>query len=102
MTQQQLVHKKIAEVAKAMAYADYDRLASSNNAFYKKYPTDRGFVGKNWRYYIKIARVCMTHLLSKPDFPEAEKEKIFEALMLDRSLPSGGASVAAVPSAIIH
>jgi hypothetical protein len=98
---QQLVHKKIAEVAKAIAAAEYDRLAYDNR-FYKKYPTERGFVGKNWRYYIKIARMCMTHLLSKPDFPEAEKEKIFEALMLDRSLPQGGASVAAVPSAIIH
>ncbi len=98
----QLAHKKVAEIAKACAAADYDRLANSSNAFYKRWPHERVFVGHNWRYYVKIARACMIHLLTKENISEEDKEKIFEALMLDRSLPQGGASVAAVPGAIIH
>ncbi len=97
----QLAHKLVAKTAKEMAAEFYDT-AARNNKFYKQWPHERIFVVHNWRYFVKLARACLTHLLTKPEYTEEQKELIFEALIMDRSLPQGGASVAAVPSAVIH
>lgn len=98
---QVLAHKLVAKVAKECCSADYDRLARDNR-FFKHWPSERCFVGHNWRFYIKTARACLTKLLANPNFPEDKKEEIFEALMLDRSIPRGGSSVPAIPGLIMH
>lgn len=97
----QLAHNMVAHVAKECAAAYYED-AARDNVFFKYFPKQKQFVNRCWKHFVKPARVALAKILANPTHPESYKQPIYEALLMDRTLPQGGASVAAVPSAITH
>lgn len=82
MSRQDKCHWRIAKVAKEIAACEYEEMAK-DNAFFATWPKRRAFIQANWGLYIDPAREALTGLLSQPQFPDAAKEEIYEALMLD-------------------
>jgi len=83
---QKYVHKAIAKIAKEMAAAQYEYMASSNNAFYKDFPDQKVYVELMWRYFIRTARESLADLLGQEKYPSSMKEEIFDILTKDASL----------------
>jgi len=90
-------HEMIAEVAKEAAGALYDKLMSDNllrRLWKERWPEvtekelAKRFVETKWPACVPFARATLALLLQKTD-DEDLKEKIMEALVLDRSLPKG-------------
>lgn len=82
MSRQQHCHWRIAKVAKEIAACEYEQMAR-DNTFFAQWPKRRTFIQRNWGLYIDPAREALTGLLHQPNFPDAQKEEIYEALMLD-------------------
>lgn len=89
----QLAHKLIKATCEEFAGANYEKFAS-NDSFYKKWPSQKDFIAAEWGRFIPAVRECLAKMLGRPcpkhmtDAQWAEaQEEIFEALMLDRSLP---------------
>lgn len=82
MSRQKHCHWRIAKVAKEIAACEYEEMAR-DNVFFAQWPKRRAFIQANWGLYIDPARQALTGLLNQPGFPDAMKEEIYEALMLD-------------------
>jgi hypothetical protein len=82
VSRQSKCHWRIAKVAKEIAHIRYDAYAS-DNAFFAMYPNEARFVQKFWGVYIDIARDLLANLLTDPMIGDAEKEQIYDALLLD-------------------
>lgn len=85
-TNQKMAHELVAETAKQMAGAFYE-LAASNNDFYKHYPNQQMFIGREYKRFIEVAKRHLSGMLGLVETPEYQKEIIFEALILHSSLP---------------
>jgi hypothetical protein len=81
------VHTLVANTAKELAAADYERFARSNE-FYRKYGSQNAWVAKAWRYYTKAARATLTILMTRSK-DQGLKDSIYDALILDNSLNKG-------------
>lgn len=81
-----MVHTMIEKTAKEMAGAYYEVAASKDNAFFRDWPVQRNFIRVNWRNFVLAARQTLTDMLSR-NYPDEMKAKIYDALMLDSSLP---------------
>lgn len=81
-----MVHKLIAETAKGICAEEYEGFCHQSNAFYKKWPTLRGFVGHNWRLYVHVARALLAGMLGHPDVADDKKQEIHKALLLDGTI----------------
>lgn len=91
------VHKKVAEVAKALTEENYELVMGNNlvRAEWKRQHPGMGekalvktFVARNWSKYIPMARTTLTLLLREP-IDEKTKEEILEVLALDATLIRG-------------
>jgi hypothetical protein len=90
-------HRLIAEVATAMAQEVYEELCSGSNALYKVHG-DRDDAVRQWApMLVKAAKVQLGQMLNNPTVSDYEKEQIYEALVLDATLPKGGLSVTPKP-----
>lgn len=78
-----IVHKLIMEAAKGIAAEAYETMAH-DNAFFQEWPKRRPFVQRNWPMFVEHARQSMLTILSG-DYPEAMKQPIYEALIIDGS-----------------
>lgn len=87
-TRQIHCHKLVADTAKGMAAAMYEELAK-NNGWYKMNPSQSVFVEKAYGSLIEQARQILASMLSSKTVEEQQKEIIFEALLLDKSLQQG-------------
>lgn len=95
---QKIAHKLVAKTAYEIACEVYEVLASSNNRFYKTYPTVESFTNTNWSSFIGDARKALTKMLvpelnSTPEHPifkysEHIRNEIFEALCLEGEIKS--------------
>jgi hypothetical protein len=83
----EIVHILIMETAKVMAGKAYDKMASQSNSFYAAMPSESDWIAKTWPDWIEPARKALTTKLGLASTDPAEKEIIYEALVLDRSLP---------------
>ena len=84
-----VVHKLVAETAKAFAEAVWEEGATQSNEFYKLWPRAEYFVRKRWQSFIQPARTHLAELLH-PDkhslsTPEM-REQIHEALLLNAAV----------------
>lgn len=84
-------HWLIAKAAKEMAGAQYEELAR-NDAWYRKHPDQKAFIGAYWGNYCEIARRTLAQMLGM-NYPESVKEQIEEALILDNGYAKGRRSV---------
>ncbi len=80
------VHKLVYATAVQMAGAVYDEMAL-DNAFYKFNKDPYKFIEDNWSSFIVQARETLAGMLAG-SYPESQKAEIYEALILDASLPN--------------
>lgn len=81
-----MVHQMVAKVAKEAAGAWYEN-AAHDDQFYHYYPSQKFFIDYEWRRFILIAKKTLTDLMSSPNTPEAYRQDIYHALILDATLP---------------
>lgn len=86
-------HKMIADVAVGMAQEVYEEMCSGSNAIYKVHGNRDDFIKQCAPTLVRAARIMLSQMLGDPKTPEWEKEQIYEALLLDNSLPKGGTSI---------
>ena len=79
-------HKMVAHLCKEMANEVYEELAKKNG-WYKANPNRRNFVNSCAPTLRQEARQILARMLERNDVSTYEKDKIFEALMLDKVLP---------------
>ena len=91
-------HPLIRKTAEEMAATWYED-AAHHNHFYKAYPKQARFVARHWLNFLGQARSALAQLLAQ-NISEAMKEEIFEALILERTLP--GSITKALPPVLIH
>jgi hypothetical protein len=81
-------HKLVAETAKEMAAAVYEELAKRNE-WYALNPSQKAFVEATYGSLIEQARQVLANMLASNSVPLEQKEAIFEALVLDKTLKFG-------------
>lgn len=79
------VHYMVADVAKGMAEAVYEEMASVN-AFYAANRSRGKFIAKFWRVFIQQARETLVDMLTDNGTSDFMKEKIMEGLALDGAM----------------
>jgi hypothetical protein len=77
-----VVHKMVADTAKGIAEAEWEKLARQNR-FYKAYPDKAAFVHKHWPDYIALARNILIGMLGNPKYTQSMKDEIFDAVLRD-------------------
>ena len=82
----QHAHRMVAEAAKGIAAEWYEN-AAHDNAFYNHYPSMKYFVEREWHLFIQHARSALGKMLALPNYSEAMKAQIHEALIADKQLP---------------
>lgn len=87
-------HRLIAETAVGMAQTVYEELCSGSNAIYKVHGDRTDFIKQCAPTLHKAAKVVLAQMLGDPRTPQSEKDQIYDALMMDRLLPTGGTSIA--------
>jgi len=84
-------HELVSEVCVSIANEMYEEYAR-HNEWYAANPSRQRYVQETAPGCIKLAIALLGHLLSDPDTSETEKQKIYEALILNNELPRGGVS----------
>lgn len=76
-----LQHKLVADCAKAIAKAQWEELATHDNAFYAQFPDMEAFTRRFWHQFIRYAKENLAEALN-PQYglSEHEKNEIYEAL----------------------
>lgn len=82
-----MCHKIVENIAREMAGIFHDAGCSKSNEFYHYFRNQKLFIEDNWREFVGAARGSLTDMLTKPSYPEDQKEIILDALLLDRTLP---------------
>ncbi len=85
-----MVHKLIRSTAKELAGAYYEHAASNGkhgDAFYKAFPSQKTFINDQWQNFVLVSKEVLTTMLANPATPEAHKQDIYHALLLDGTLP---------------
>jgi len=80
-----MVHKLIRKTAKEMAGHFYE-FAAHDDTFYKYYPSLKFFCEYEWQKFVNIAKQVLTDMLTGT-YPDTYKAEIYEALLLDGTLP---------------
>jgi hypothetical protein len=80
---QRVTHNRIADVARGLAGAYYEEAASNSDIFYREWPSQAEFIRRRFRSFIPTARDILIDMLTMPQFPDAMKEEIMEALKKD-------------------
>ncbi len=85
-----MVHHLIADTAKKLAGTYYEHAASNGkhgNEFYAAFPSQRTFIKDQWPNFVMVGKEMLTTMLANPATPEAQKQDIYHALLLDATLP---------------
>lgn len=77
-------HNLIAKTAREIAREAYESLAH-DNTFHAEWPNREGFVQRNWQMFVDQARKALIRIISG-DYPDAMKQPIYEALLIDGSM----------------
>lgn len=81
-----MVHKLIKATARDLAACYYEH-AAHDNQFYHFYPSQPFFVDYEWHRFILVAKQTLSDMLANPNTPDAYKQDIYHALLLDSTLP---------------
>lgn len=79
-------HEMLMKVAKEFAGTFYEEAAHDDN-FYHFYPNQKFFIERNWPRFVPHVRRTLVTMLGG-NYPEPMKQDIYQALMLDRSIPA--------------
>lgn len=85
-TKTKYAHKLLAETAKEFAAAWYEEAAHDND-FYRFYPSQKGFVKREYYRFIEAARLQLSKMLGMSTVTEFQKAEIFEALIKHSEIP---------------
>ena len=80
-------HRMIADLCVEMANEVYETCATLYNNWHKLNPSRKRFVKECAPTLIEDARRTLAEMLGRHDVSDADKEKIYEALMLDMTIP---------------
>lgn len=88
-------HRLVAQTAVEMAQEIYEELCSGSNAIYKVHGDRDDFIRQCAPTLRAAARAVLAEMLTKPEHEVSqwEKDKIYEALVMDAELPTTGTSV---------
>lgn len=90
----QIIHWRIAKIAKRLAEEAYE-LCAREDEFYKRWPTMKLYVRRNWQHYIPFARNSLYDILAKDyahevalgvytlEGVEQMKNEVYEVVMID-------------------
>ena len=90
----QIIHWRIAKIAKRLAEEAYE-LCAREDQFYKRWPTMKLYVRRNWQHYIPFARDSLYAILGKDyahevglgvytrDAVEQMKQEVYETVLID-------------------
>lgn len=81
-----MVHEYVKKVAQSIAGEYYEK-AASNDDFYKAWPKQDAYIRRCWQDHVGVARACLTEMLKSAKYTAEQKEQIYDALLLDRTLP---------------
>lgn len=94
MKTNKLAHKQVAEAAKQWAGAWYEEAAGNNDFYHNvlqpQYRSQEHFILQCWAQFIPVARAALAASLNDPNLPEKQKHEIYDALLLDKTLPRPG------------
>lgn len=76
-----MTHPMIVHDAKEFAGEFYD--CNRSMKFRTSWPSQDGFVKLNWPNFVEHVRSVYAKMLGLPSFPEAEKQKIYAALIAE-------------------
>ena len=86
-----MVSKLVRSSAKEMAGAFYDNAdvfrdgrVERSDLFRIKARTQGEFIATYWKDFVVIARQKLAELLTMPGIPQADKDKIYDALLQER------------------
>lgn len=82
-------HTLIKEQAKALAGEFYEIKASRDDKWFKRFGSQNLFIAQEWGAFVPVARQVMSQLLTSPTLSDADKEKIYEALVHERYMDNG-------------
>ena len=80
-------HQMVAHVQQEMAQSVYEELAK-NDQFYQQWPDRAAFIKMCAPTLRDAARGVLSEQLARHDVSHAEKEQIYEALLLDKVIPN--------------
>lgn len=83
-------HKLVANLCVEMANECYDEILTRSNVLNSRRPTRASFVKEVAPTLREEARRILASMLERHDVSTAEKNEIYEALLLDNSLPRSG------------
>lgn len=85
-------HKMVAELQVEMAHAVYDALASKphgeGDRFVQDYPSETAFVNMVAPTLRDDARATLAEMLARDDVSDSDKNKIYDALLMDACIPN--------------
>jgi len=83
-------HRLVANLCNEMAENIYDHLATHYPMWYAANPDKDAFVVQCAPTLREHARQTLAEMLGRPDLEEEQKRDIYQALLLDNSLPRTG------------
>lgn len=86
-------HHLVAETCVALANEVYETLCMRSNELYRVHRDKNDFIRQCAPTLRQEARKVLGQILADPMTSETEKEKIYDALCLDASLPKDGTSI---------
>ncbi len=88
-----MTHKMIVHDAKEMAGCFYENERS--DTFRATWPDQMDYVNAKWAHFVDPVRKAYAELLGRPDCPEDDKQRMYEALTSD--IPAAVSDGAASP-----
>lgn len=83
-------HKMVADLCEKMAQEVYEECATRYNNWYAMNPNRRAFVQECAPTLRQQARTILAGMLGDPKVSDKEKARIYDALILDKTIPQTG------------
>lgn len=83
-------HRMVANLCEEMAQSVYEECATRYNHWYAANPDRKAFVKECAPTLRAEARAILAGMLADPKVSDKDKERIYDALMLDKTIPQDG------------
>lgn len=83
-------HRMVANLCEEMAQSVYEECATRYNNWYRDNPDRKAFVKECAPTLRAEARGILAGMLADPKVSDKDKERIYDALMLDKQIPQDG------------
>lgn len=104
MKSQTLAHNTVANAAREWAGAWYEENAKDNALYHHVmkplFANQADFIAKCWGQFVPVARAALAKSLNDPNIPQHVKDDVYDALLMDKTLPRPGHPVAPLLNAL--